>query len=61
MANIMGVPSQHGLEHHGLTNLNTIYWTLPSPSLVETVVQRREGQLAHLGPVIVRTLQDLAV
>src|SRR4030042_354886 len=55
MANNMGVPSQHGLEHHGLTNLNTIYWTLPSPTLVETVVQRREGQLAHLGPVIVRT------
>jgi len=55
MANVIGIPSQHGLEHHGLTNLNTIYWTLPSPALVETVVQRREGQLAHLGPVIVRT------
>ncbi len=55
MANVMGIPSQHGLEHHGLTNLNTIYWTLPSPTLVETLVQRREGQLAHMGPVIVRT------
>jgi phosphoenolpyruvate carboxykinase (ATP) len=55
MANVMGIPSRHGLEHHGLTNLNMIYWTLPSPMLVERIVQRREGQMAHLGPVVVRT------
>ena len=55
MTNVMGIPSRHGLEHHGLTNLNMVYWTLPSPLLVESIVQRREGQLAHLGPVIVRT------
>jgi len=55
MPNAMGVPSRHGLENHGLTNLNMVYWTLPSPMLVERIVQRREGQLAHLGPVVVRT------
>ena len=55
MANAIGYPSQYDLAHHGLTNLNMEYWTLPSPMLVERIVQRQEGQLAHLGPVVVRT------
>ncbi|MCJ7511703.1 MAG: phosphoenolpyruvate carboxykinase (ATP) [Anaerolineales bacterium] len=55
MANAIGFPSAHGLEHHGLRNLDTVYWTLPSPALVERIVRRREGLLAHLGPVVVRT------
>ena len=55
MANAIGYPSNYDLSHHGLTNLNLEYWTLPSPMLVERIVQRQEGQLAHLGPVIVRT------
>jgi phosphoenolpyruvate carboxykinase (ATP) len=32
-----------------------VYWTLPSPALVERILQRREGVLAHLGAVVVRT------
>jgi len=55
MPNAIGTPSRHGLENHGLTNLNLAYWTLPSAMLVERIVSRREGQLAHLGPVVVRT------
>jgi len=55
MENAIGFPSLHGLEHHGLRNLDTVYWTLPSPALVERIVRRREGLLAHLGPVVVRT------
>ncbi len=55
MSNEMGIASHYGLEHHGLINLNFVYWTLPSPALVERIVQRREGMLAHLGPVVVRT------
>ena len=55
MSNVMGTPSRYGLENHGLRNLNIVYWTLPSPALVERIVQRREGILAHLGPVVVRT------
>ena len=55
MANAIGYPSNYDLSHHGLTNLNLEYWTLPSPMLVERIVQRQEGQLAHLGPVVVRT------
>jgi len=55
MANNMGTPSRFDLEQQGLTNLNMVYWTLPSPTLVERIVARREGVLAHLGAVVVRT------
>ena len=53
--NVMGTPSDYDLSNHGLTNLNMVYWTLPSPALVERIVQRGEGVLAHLGAVVVRT------
>ena len=55
MSNFMGTPSKFGLENHGLRNLNMEYWTLPTPALVERVISRREGMLAHEGAVIVRT------
>lgn len=55
MANVMGTPSNYGLENHGLQNLNMEYWTLPTPALIERVVSRREGVLAHEGAVVVRT------
>lgn len=47
--------STYGLENHGLYNLNDIYWNLPTPRLIEQSVFRREGQLSHLGPLVVRT------
>jgi phosphoenolpyruvate carboxykinase (ATP) len=46
---------QFGLEVLGLKNLNNIYWNLSTPALYEQVVRRREGLLAHLGPLVVRT------
>jgi phosphoenolpyruvate carboxykinase (ATP) len=55
MSNLMGTPSEFGLENHGLRNLNFEYWTLPTPALVERIVSRREGVLAHEGSVVVRT------
>ena len=55
MGSAIGNPSKFSLEQHGLTNLNIVHWTLPSPGLVERIIQRREGMLAHLGPVVVRT------
>lgn len=55
MTNAMGSPSYFGLENHGLQNLNMEYWTLPTPALIERIVSRREGVLAHEGAVIVRT------
>ena len=47
--------SSHGLEHHGLYNLSGVYWNLPTGELYEQAVLRREGSLAHLGPLVVRT------
>jgi phosphoenolpyruvate carboxykinase (ATP) len=55
MTNIMGTPSKYGLDNHGLHNLNMEYWTLPTPALVERIVSRREGVIAHEGAVVVRT------
>jgi phosphoenolpyruvate carboxykinase (ATP) len=46
---------QIGLDQHGLFNLNDIYWTLPTSALYEQVVQRREGHIAHMGALAVRT------
>ena len=55
MSNVMGSPSEYDLDHHGLRNLNMQYWTLSTPALVERIVSRREGMMAHEGAVVVRT------
>lgn len=50
-----GLHSDYGLENHGLHKLNDIYWTMPTPALYEQAINRREGVLAHRGPLVVRT------
>lgn len=47
--------SSHGLEGHGLYNLNEVFWNLPSPTLYEHALDRHEGALSHQGPLVVRT------
>ncbi len=47
--------SHYGLEHHGIHNVNFVYWNLSTPLLYEEIIRRREGRLAHLGPLVVRT------
>ncbi len=47
--------SKYGLDNHGIVNVNDIYWNLSSPALYEESVRRREGLVAHLGPLVVRT------
>lgn len=47
--------SSYGLEHHGLYNLSAVYWNLSTAELYEQAIQHREGSLAHLGPLVVRT------
>src|SRR5438046_462701 len=49
--------SADGLTEHGLHNINTAYWNLGAPQLVEHAVQRREGSLAANGALVVRTGQ----
>ncbi|MFC1659841.1 phosphoenolpyruvate carboxykinase (ATP) [Gemmatimonadota bacterium] len=48
---------EHGLEIHGIRNANTIWWNLSTPALYEAAVQRHEGLVAHLGPLVTRTGQ----
>lgn len=45
------------LQAHGIRNANTIWWNLSTPALYEHAVQRHEGLIAHLGPLVVRTGQ----
>jgi phosphoenolpyruvate carboxykinase (ATP) len=53
--NKMGIASRYDLDKHGLRNLNMAYWTLTTPALIERIVTRREGVLAHEGGLVVRT------
>jgi len=48
-------PSTYGVEEHGIHNANCIYWNLPSATLYEHAVRRKEGEVAHLGPLVVDT------
>lgn len=47
--------TNYGLENHGLTNLNEVFWNLPTAVLYEKILTRGEGRLSHLGPIVVRT------
>ncbi len=49
--------SDHGLSAHGIRNANTVWWNLSTPALYEQAVQRHEGMVAHLGPLVTRTGQ----
>ncbi|MCP4632729.1 MAG: phosphoenolpyruvate carboxykinase (ATP) [candidate division Zixibacteria bacterium] len=49
--------SSYGLENYGLSNTGQLFWNLNTPSLYEQIILRREGSLAHLGPICVRTGQ----
>jgi phosphoenolpyruvate carboxykinase (ATP) len=51
------VRSSFGLENHGLRDLNAVYWNLSTALLYEETLRRREGRVAHLGPLVVRTGQ----
>ncbi|MBI4765044.1 MAG: phosphoenolpyruvate carboxykinase (ATP) [Deltaproteobacteria bacterium] len=53
--NLKNLPSHYRLEHQGIKNVGTIYWNPPTPILYEEIVRRREGVMAHLGPMVVRT------
>ena len=50
-------PSSYGLENHGLTQFKHAYWNLTTGEIYEHAVRRREGQIAHLGPLVVNTGQ----
>ncbi len=43
------------LEMLGIKNIRELYYNLNTPALYEQAIKRREGLLAHLGPLVVRT------
>ncbi|MCF8242317.1 MAG: phosphoenolpyruvate carboxykinase [Melioribacteraceae bacterium] len=45
------------LNEIGIKNLNDIFYNLSTPALYERAIRRREGNLSHLGPLVVRTGQ----
>ncbi len=45
----------NGFEERLLERVQPAYRNLPTPALYEEVVRRREGSLAHLGSLVVRT------
>jgi phosphoenolpyruvate carboxykinase (ATP) len=47
--------SQFDLRHHGLIDLRTVYWNLPTGALYEEAVFRSEGQICHAGAFAVNT------
>lgn len=46
---------KHKLDEINLTNLGQVYWNPTTPMLYEQIIRRREGCIAHLGPIVVRT------
>ena len=51
---VTGRPGK-SLENFGLHNVAQVYYNPTTPQLYEEIVKRREGWIAHLGPVVVRT------
>src|SRR5512134_3829203 len=51
----MGMPSNDGLENHGLKPVQDVHWNLSPAELVEQAVRRGEGQLTQDGPLVVIT------
>ncbi|MBU0638972.1 MAG: phosphoenolpyruvate carboxykinase (ATP), partial [Planctomycetes bacterium] len=47
--------SDFGLEHHGLKELERVFWNLPVAALVEEAIFRNEGHLVAGGPFITNT------
>jgi phosphoenolpyruvate carboxykinase (ATP) len=47
--------SDYGLENHGLTYLDNVYWNLPDSALYEEAVFRNEGKIVDGGPILVNT------
>lgn len=55
MQNFGSFISKYGIENLGIKNPGTVYWNLTGPMLYEQSIRRREGVIAHLGPLVVLT------
>lgn len=49
------IKADYGLINHGLTNLNCVYWNLPTEALYEEITFRGEGKIVSGGPIRVHS------
>jgi len=54
-AQAAALKSDYGLANLGLSNLNQVYWNLPTEALYEEAVFRGEGKISRDGPMLVST------
>ena len=47
--------SDYGLKNHGLSNLNAVYWNLPSEALYEEIIFRSEARITRQGPIVAKS------
>jgi len=47
--------SSYGIENHGITFYRKAHWNHNTPMLYEEIIRNNEGDVAHLGPLVVRT------
>jgi len=47
--------SDFGIENHGFVHLERVFWNLPEAALYEEATFRKEGYIAHGGPLVVNT------
>ena len=52
---VTNTATSRSLEEIGLHNLANVYWNPTTAHLYEEIVNRHEGRIAHLGPIVVRT------
>ncbi|MCF8109283.1 MAG: phosphoenolpyruvate carboxykinase (ATP) [Desulfohalobiaceae bacterium] len=48
-------PMNHIVKELGLSTVGKVYHNLPTPILYEEILNRNEGRMAHLGPLVVKT------
>ncbi len=51
----VSTPPGHSLDSIGLHNVSRVYWNPTTPELYEEIIARREGWIAHLGPIVTQT------
>jgi len=54
-AQASALKSEYGLDNHSLTNLNKVYWNLPTEALYEEAIFRNEGKITLSGALTVNT------
>lgn len=47
--------ADYGLENHGLTNFNEVFWNLPVETLYEEIIFRAEAKVSRTGSLVVTT------